>query len=142
MSHANALLTPRGRLLLAQVVVDQGERFRRAVERFQVSTTTAARWAGRYRQLGGHNRDAAAKVRSVRPLAHNRGSLARRVPEARPSTDHRSRLARLALSGDHAAALVALRIIDQRIRLLGLADMGRGAPPGPVSIVVGPQVGT
>jgi transposase InsO family protein len=52
VSHANALLTPRGRLLLARCVVDQGWPLRRAAERFQVSATTAARWAGRYRQLG------------------------------------------------------------------------------------------
>ena len=52
MSHANALLTPKGRLLLARCVVDQGWTLRRAAERFQVSATTAARWAGRYREHG------------------------------------------------------------------------------------------
>lgn len=52
MSHANATLTPRGRLLLARCVVEQGWSLQRAGERFQVSATTAARWAGRYRQLG------------------------------------------------------------------------------------------
>jgi transposase InsO family protein len=52
VSHANALLTPRGRLQLARCVVEQGWPLRRAAERFQVSPTTAARWAGRYRQLG------------------------------------------------------------------------------------------
>lgn len=52
MSHANALLTPRGRLLLARCVVEQEWPLRRAAERFQVSATTAARWADRYRELG------------------------------------------------------------------------------------------
>ena len=52
MSHANALLTPRGRLALARCVVDEGWPLRRAAERFQTSPTTAARWAGRYRQFG------------------------------------------------------------------------------------------
>jgi transposase InsO family protein len=52
VSHANALLTPRGRLLLARCVVEQGWTLQRAAERFQVSPTTAARWAGRYRELG------------------------------------------------------------------------------------------
>ena len=52
MSHANALLTPRGRLLLARCVVEDGWPLRRAADRFQVSATTAARWAGRYRQHG------------------------------------------------------------------------------------------
>jgi len=45
-------LTPRGRLLLARCVVEQGWTLRRAAERFQTSATTAARWAGRYRELG------------------------------------------------------------------------------------------
>jgi transposase InsO family protein len=52
VSHANALLTPRGRLQLARCVVEQKWSLRRAAERFQVSPTTAARWAGRYRQQG------------------------------------------------------------------------------------------
>ncbi len=45
MSHANAILTPRGRLRLARCVVDEGWPLRRAAERFQVSVPTAARWA-------------------------------------------------------------------------------------------------
>jgi transposase InsO family protein len=52
VSHANATLTPRGRLLLARCVVEQGWTLRRAAERFQTSASTAARWAGRYRQQG------------------------------------------------------------------------------------------
>jgi hypothetical protein len=52
MSHANAKLTPRGRLALAQCIVEDGWMIRRAAERFQASPTTAARWAGRYRELG------------------------------------------------------------------------------------------
>lgn len=52
MSHANATLTPRGRLLLARCVVEQGWSLRRAAERFQTSATTAARWASRYREYG------------------------------------------------------------------------------------------
>ncbi len=50
MSHANALLTPKGRLALAHVIVDDGWSLRRAAERFQVSVATASRWAARYRQ--------------------------------------------------------------------------------------------
>jgi len=50
--HANATLTERGRLKLAQCVVDEGWALRRAAERFQVSHNTARRWADRYRQLG------------------------------------------------------------------------------------------
>ena len=52
MVHRNARLSEFGRLLLARCVVEDGWPLRRAAERFQVSTTTAARWAGRYRELG------------------------------------------------------------------------------------------
>jgi transposase InsO family protein len=47
--HANAPLTPVGRLRLASLIVDQGWPVRRAAERFQVSPATASRWASRHR---------------------------------------------------------------------------------------------
>jgi transposase InsO family protein len=47
--HANAPLTPVGRLRLASLIVDQGWTVRRAAERFQVSPATASRWASRHR---------------------------------------------------------------------------------------------
>jgi transposase InsO family protein len=50
VSHANALLTPRSRLNLAVLVVDQGWSIRRVAERFQCSPATASKWASRYRQ--------------------------------------------------------------------------------------------
>jgi transposase InsO family protein len=50
--HRNAPLSETGRLRLARCVVDDGWPLRRAAERFQVSPTTAARWARRYRQAG------------------------------------------------------------------------------------------
>jgi len=50
--HANAPLTERGRLRLARCVVEDGWPLRRAAERFQVSPTTAKRWADRYRAQG------------------------------------------------------------------------------------------
>ena len=52
MSHANAALTPRARLRLARLVVDQNWPIARAAERYDVSWPTAKRWADRYRQLG------------------------------------------------------------------------------------------
>ena len=63
MSHANALLTPRGRLRLARCVVEDGWTYARAGERFQCSTATAKKWADRYR-VGG---PAAMVDRSSRP---------------------------------------------------------------------------
>ena len=63
MSHANAILTPAGRLRLAKCVVDDGWPLRRAADRFDVSVMTAKRWADRYR-VGGK---AAMVDRSSRP---------------------------------------------------------------------------
>ena len=50
--HANAALTPRARLRLAQLIVDHHWPVARAAERFQVSWPTAKRWADRYREFG------------------------------------------------------------------------------------------
>jgi len=63
MSHANAALTPRARLKLARLVVEQGWSPARAAERYDVSWRTAKRWAERYRELGA----AGMQDRSSRP---------------------------------------------------------------------------
>lgn len=76
MSHANAKLTPRGRLDLARCIVEEGWPIRRAAERFQASPTTAARWASRYRQEGA----AGLVDRSSRP---------RRCPQQTPTRRER-----------------------------------------------------
>ncbi|MCX2927910.1 IS481 family transposase [Streptomyces sp. NEAU-W12] len=52
MPHSNAPLTETGRLRLARCVVEDNWPLRRAAERFQVSPTTAQRWADRYRAFG------------------------------------------------------------------------------------------
>lgn len=72
MTHANAPLTPAGRLRLASCIVDDGWSLRRAAERFQVAPATAKRWADRYRAgqpLTDH---------SSRP-AHSPNQLSRRT---------------------------------------------------------------
>jgi transposase InsO family protein len=66
--HANAVLTERGRLRLARCVVEDKWPLRRAAERFQVSATTAARWAERYRAEGA----AGMSDRSSRPRSSPR----------------------------------------------------------------------
>ena len=52
MAHANAALTPRHRLRLARLVVDDGWPPSRAAEFFNVSWRTATKWALRYRDEG------------------------------------------------------------------------------------------
>jgi transposase InsO family protein len=61
--HANAVLTPRGRLLLARRVVEEGWPIARAAEHFHVSWPTAKRWAARYAAMG----EAGMVDRSSRP---------------------------------------------------------------------------
>ena len=73
MSHANACLTPAGRLRLAQLVVDKGWTRRRAAERWNCSVTTAKRWVDRYR---AHGR-AGLVDRSSRPRVSPRRTLTR-----------------------------------------------------------------
>ena len=51
-THALAALTPRARLRLAQLIVDQGWPTARAAERYDVSWKTAAKWARRYAAEG------------------------------------------------------------------------------------------
>ena len=63
MSHRNAPLSETGRLRLARCIVEDGWPLRRAAERFQISVSTAARWAGRYRELGADG----MRDRSSRP---------------------------------------------------------------------------
>ena len=62
MTHANAYLTPRGRLALAELVAETGWSLRRAAERFQCSPATAKKWVDRY--LSG---DRSMQDRSSRP---------------------------------------------------------------------------
>jgi transposase InsO family protein len=63
VSHRNAALTPRARLRLARLIVDQEWPVARAAERYDVSWRTADRWARRYRELG----EAGMVDRSSRP---------------------------------------------------------------------------
>lgn len=63
MSHANAALTPRARLRLAQRVVDDGWTYATVAKMFMVAPRTAKKWADRYRAEGA----AGMADRSSRP---------------------------------------------------------------------------
>jgi transposase InsO family protein len=73
VSHANAQLTPRARLRLARLIVENGWSYSTAAKMFMVSPRTAAKWAGRYRVEGA----AGMADRSSRP----RRSPAKTSPE-------------------------------------------------------------
>lgn len=83
MSHPNAVLAPKGRLLLAKCIVDDGWPLRRAAERFQVSVSTAARWASRYRRddADGMQDRSSRPTRSPRrtPIRRERRIIAMRI---------------------------------------------------------------
>ncbi len=49
MSHANAALTHRHRLIVGRLIVDEGWPVSEVAVRFQVSWPTVKRWADRYR---------------------------------------------------------------------------------------------
>src|SRR5829696_498906 len=51
-THANAALTPRARLKLAKLIVEEDWKIPRAAERFDVSWKTAKKWADRYEAEG------------------------------------------------------------------------------------------
>jgi transposase InsO family protein len=51
-THSNAALTPRARLRLARLIVEEKWSPARAAERYDVSWRTAAKWAQRYREEG------------------------------------------------------------------------------------------
>jgi Integrase core domain/leucine-zipper of insertion element IS481 len=72
--HRNAALTPRARLRLARLVVDEHWPVARAAERYDVSWRTAKRWADRYAELGADgmqdrsSRPHRSPARTARPL--------------------------------------------------------------------------
>ena len=63
MSHANAALTPRARLRLARLVVEEGWTYSAAAKMFMIAVKTARKWAERYRAEGA----AGMADRSSRP---------------------------------------------------------------------------
>jgi transposase InsO family protein len=80
--HPNAALTPKARLKLARLVVEEGWTISQAAKRFEVSYRTAKRWVVRFMELG----EAGMADRSSRPHHHpNRTSrlLVRRIVRLR-----------------------------------------------------------
>ena len=123
MSHANAALTPRYRLKVAQLVVDQGYPISEVAARFQVSWPTVKRWVDRY-AAGQPMLD-----RSSRPN-HQPGRtpqpVVRRVLELR----WRKRLGPLQLAARTgvAASTVHKILVRNRLNRLNYVDRATGEP--------------
>ncbi len=67
MAHANAALTPRHRLKVARLAIDEGWPIIKVAARFQVSWPTVKQWVGRY--LAGesmHDRSSRPKTPRTR----------------------------------------------------------------------------
>lgn len=63
VTHANAKLTPAGRLAMVRAVVEKEWTQARVAERFQVAWGTVSKWVSRYRAGG----EAALQDHSSRP---------------------------------------------------------------------------
>jgi len=120
VSHANAALTPKARLKLARLVVDDGWPIARAAERFQVSWPTAKRWVQRYRQGG----EAGMQDRSSRPGSQpNRTSqpLVRKIVHLR----WKQRLGPVAIADKVGLAASTVHAVLVRCRLNRLSHLDR-----------------
>jgi len=83
MSHPNAVLTPRGRLRLVELVEDEGRTFRQAAACLNVSVATAWEWVTRWRRASLDERAGRACLgdRSSRP--HRQPRTLDRLTQAR-----------------------------------------------------------
>jgi hypothetical protein len=123
--HANAPLSELGRLRLARCIVDDHWPVARAAERFQVSRTTANRWADRYRCMGM----AGMADRSSRP-AHSPNRT--RPPVVRKIVHHRTnkRLGPVQIAALVGVAPSTVHRVLTRVGLQRLAwlDRATGTP--------------
>jgi transposase InsO family protein len=125
MSHANAALTPRARLKLARLIVQDGWPVARAAERFQVAWATAKRWSERYRAEG----PAGMGDRSSRPHHSPRATPApvvRKIVHLR----WKQRLGPVAIADrvGCAASTVHQVLLRCRINRLSHVDRATGEP--------------
>jgi transposase InsO family protein len=123
VSHANAALTPRARLKVAQLVVDQGWPISEVAARFQVSWPTVKRWADRYAD-GKPMTDQSSRPR--RQPGRTPQPVVRRVLELR----WRKRLGPLQLAARTgiAASTVHKILARNRLNRLNYVDRATGEP--------------
>ena len=123
MSHANAALTPRHRLKVAQLVIDQGYPISEVAARFQVSWPTVKRWVDRY-AAGEPMGDRSS--RPHRQPARTPPPVVRRVLDLR----WRKRLGPLQLAARTgvAASTVHKILVRNRVNRLAYVDRATGEP--------------
>jgi transposase InsO family protein len=133
--HRNAPLSELGRLRLARCVVEEGWPAARAAERFQVSRTTAHRWAQRYRDQG----PAGMADRSSRPHHspwRTPAPVVRRIVHLR----WKQRLGPVQIAARVGLAASTVHAVLVRCRISRLTDLDR-ATGQPVRRYEHPQPG-
>ncbi|HAF72998.1 MAG TPA: IS481 family transposase, partial [Corynebacterium variabile] len=121
MSHANAALTPRARLRLARLIVEDGWLPSAAAKMFMVSPVTARKWAARFRAEGtGGMADRSSRPRSMptkTPLPQ-----VKRIVKAR----WRRRLGPVQIAGELGLPASTVHAVLVRCRLNRLSTIDRG----------------
>ena len=120
MSHANAALTPKARLRLARLIVDEGWKPSVAAKMFMVSTVTARKWAARLRAEG----PAGMVDRSSRPrsMPHKTPDhLTRQIVQLR----WRRRLGPVQIGGELGLAPATVHAVLVRCRINRLSHIDR-----------------
>lgn len=125
MSHVNAQLTPRARLRLARLIVDQGWPVATAAKMFMVASKTARKWADRYQTEG----PAGMSDRSSRPHhspTKTPTAVVRRIVRLR----WRHRLGPVQIAGRLGlpASTVHAVLVRCRINRLARIDRATGEP--------------
>ena len=125
MSHANAALTPRQRLRIARLIVDDGWTIAHAADYFHVSWPTAKKWAHRYAELG----EPGMTDRSSRPHTHPNQTprpIVRKIIHLRT----RKRLGPVEIGGltGLPASTVHAVLVRERLNRLSHIDRRTGEP--------------
>jgi transposase InsO family protein len=120
VSHANAALTPRARLRLAELIVESGWTYAAAAKMFMVAPRTARKWANRYRVEGR----AGMADRSSRPRvspAKTAPAMMRRIVDLR----WRHRLGPIQIGGRLGVPASTVHAVLTRCRINRLSCIDR-----------------
>lgn len=120
MSHANAQLTPRARLRLARLIVENGWTYSTAAKMFMVSPRTAAKWAARYR-LEGPAGMADRSSRPHRSPAKTSPEVVRQIVRLR----WRKRLGPVQIAGQLGVPASTVHAVLTRCRINRLSHIDR-----------------
>jgi transposase InsO family protein len=120
--HANASLTPQGRLTMVRRLEEEGWTLARAAEAAGVSTKTAAKWRARFRAEG----EAGLSDRSSRP-----NEVPHETPEERVVTI--AALRRIRMTAAEIAGILSMpcSTVSLVLRRIGLGKLSRLEPPEP-----------